>query len=117
VSAWQLHGTGVIDGRHASCTLTIGDSGSWAADLATFTMLGEVDLLFVSDAGGHFCGPASVASSRLDSDPFRAVTMLYGAGPLMIVAPGGALPELPDGGTLDGEVVADQPAALPLEAS
>ncbi len=112
MSAWQLTGVGIIDGRRAACTLTIGPGGSWAADLATFTMAGEVDLLFVSDAGGHFCGPASVVSSRIDSDPFRAATMLYGSGPLMIAAPADALPGLLDSGTLDGEVVAGRPAAL-----
>jgi hypothetical protein len=105
VSGWVVFGKASIDERQpADCTLTIHPNGSWCADLSTFTLAGDADLMFTSVQGGQFCGPATVLRSRADSDPLRAVTELLGTGPLLVAVPGDA--ELGSGtDVLDGEVV------------
>lgn len=106
IAGWAVYGTAAIDQRPpVGCILTVQSNGSWCAELSTFTLAGDVDLMFVSDAGGHFCGPATVARSRADSEPLRATTELIGAGPLLIAVPGDAELEGVDVDVLDGEVV------------
>jgi hypothetical protein len=106
VAEWRINGRATIDYRPAaSCILTVRSNGTWSADLALFTLAGAAELFFVADDGGHFCGPASVARSRADSDPFAMHTRLDGAGPLLVVDPSSVLPEIEDDPMLDGEVV------------
>ncbi len=107
ISGWVVLGKASIDERPpADCTLTINPNGSWCAELSTFTLAGDVDLIFTSVQGGQFCGPATVLRSRADSDPLRAVTELLGTGPLLIAVPGDAELEAgPGGDVLNGEVV------------
>jgi len=103
-AGWRITGRAQIDERPpVSCALTICADGTWSATLATFTIAGQVDLFLVSDEGGHFCGPASVERSRADSYPFAMQTDLAGVGPLLVVAPESALPDLDE--MLDAEVV------------
>jgi len=88
-AAWTIYGRAAIDGRGpVGCVLTIRTDGVWSAEVSTFTLADTVDLLFASDSGGRFCGPAFVARSRVDSDPLRAVTELTCTGPLLVIAPG-----------------------------
>lgn len=105
VDGWRIYGRAAIDNRPpARCSLFIGADGKWSADLSTFTFADTVDLFFVADAGGHFCGPAFVERSR--ADPFSATTTLTGVGPLLVVDPSDVKPELPgDEEIVDGEVV------------
>lgn len=113
---WTLYGRAAIDHRGpASCTLTLHVDGTWSADLATFTLAGTCDLLFTSAAGGRFCGPAHVASSRADTEPLRAVTRLAGAGPLLVMSAGADPSELDsvERPEIEGQLVAD----LQLEVS
>lgn len=87
---WTLYGRAAVDQRPPSgCALTIRADGSWVAEVATFTLAGNVDLLFTSDAGGRFCGPAFVERSRADTEPtLRGQTGLTAAGPLLVIGPG-----------------------------
>jgi hypothetical protein len=103
---WTVRGRARIDDRPpVSCELTIRADGTWSAQVATFTFAGEVDLFLVSTDGGHFCGPAAVASSRADSGAGLSMrTALDGIGPLMVATPQKA-PELPDAEMVDGEVI------------
>jgi hypothetical protein len=103
---WTIRGRAQIDERPpTSCALTIRGDGSWSARVATFTLAAEVDLFLISDEGGHFYGPASVASSRADSGYGLAMsTALDGIGPLLVVAPE-RVPELSDAEMVDAEVV------------
>lgn len=105
VDGWRIAGLATIGDRPpARAVLVIRANGQWAADVAQFTFAGDLDLFFQSEAGGHFCGPATVARSRADSQPFATSTHLIGTGPLLVVAPS-EVPELPDGTMVDGEVV------------
>lgn len=105
-TTWWLRGWAQIDERPPSpCTLGIASDGTWTAEVATFTLAGELDLLFTSSEGGQFCGPATVARSRADSYPLAMVTDLVGAGPLLVVAVDQQHLELPAGDMVDGEVV------------
>lgn len=93
---WRIPGLGTIDERPpVSCTLTINPDGTWAAEIATFTLAGQVDLMLQTREGGQFCGPAFVGHSRADSGPFAMRTELVGNGPLLVVDPRTALGELP----------------------
>lgn len=103
---WRLYGRGTIDDRQpVRCSLSIAADGTWRADLSTFTLADTADLFFISDAGGHFCGPVFVERSRADTVPFNASTTLTGTGPLLVVAPEQVRPELLGEEILDGEVV------------
>lgn len=107
VDGWRINGLARIDDRPATpCTLLIRADGTWSAGIAQFTFADTVDLLFESDAGGHFCGPAFVDGSRVDTDPLGMRTALTGTGSLLVVAPNqtGSL-ELTDAEILDVEVV------------
>lgn len=105
VITWYVRGQAQIDERPpAPCTLSIGSDGNWTAEVAQFTLAGELDLLFTSSVGGRFCGPASVARSGADSYPFAMVTELTGTGPLLVVA-ADQHPALPAADMVDGEVV------------
>ena len=102
---WAIRGQAQIDERPAApCVLIIRLDGTWSAEVATFTLAGEVDLLFVSSEGGQFCGPAAVMRSRADSG-LAMQTELLGVGPLLVVAPSMGQPELEDEEMLEGEVV------------
>lgn len=107
VAAWRLTGQAELPHRpEAAARLTIRADGTWSAEVAQFTLLGELDLLFVADDGGHFCGPAFVERSAADdAHGVRMGTWLTGTGPLLVVNPGEALPELPGEAMVDGEVV------------
>ena len=106
---WALRGQATIDGRPPSpAALRVNPDGTWTAEVYTFTFAGELDLFFVSEQGGHFCGPTFVERSRADSHPIRAITELRGTGPLLVVAPARA--ELPADEVIDAEVV--EPLAL-----
>lgn len=107
VDGWRLTGRARIDNRPpVPCTLLIRADGTWSAGIAQFTFADTVDLLFESDAGGQFCGPAYVDGSRVDTHPFGMRTGLTGTGPLLVVAPDQAgLLELGDAEILDAEVV------------
>lgn len=103
---WRLYGRATIDDRRpVRCSLVVAADGTWRADLATFTFADTVDLFFIADAGGHFCGPAFVEHSRADSAPLQASTALTGTGPLLVVAPEQVRPELAGEAILDGEVL------------
>lgn len=105
-AGWWLNGTAKIDYRDAvSAALVIRSDGTWAAEVAIFTLAGEVELYFDSDAGGQFCGPAFVGRSRAGTYPFRMVTELIGTGPLLVVAPHQVQVALPDAEMMEGEVV------------
>lgn len=106
VDGWRVYGRAAIDNRPpARCSLFIGADGGWHANLSTFTFADTVDLFFIADAGGHFCGPAFVERSRADTDPFSATTVLTGRGPLLVVAPDQARELVPAEEILNGEVV------------
>jgi hypothetical protein len=105
---WYLTGRAQIDDRPpVRADLRILPSGTWTARVATFTLAGQVDLMFVADGGGHFCGPAFVLISRANTDAgLKMGTELVGVGPLLVVDPASVLPELPPpDGMVDGEVV------------
>lgn len=103
---WNIRGRATIDKRQpVQCFLSISATGAWSAELDTFTLAGDVDLMFTSNEGGDFCGPATVARSRADSEPLRAFTELIGTGPLLIAVPGDAELEGVDADVVDGEVV------------
>lgn len=105
-TGWRLRGTARIDSRKpVPAVLTIRADGSWFAQVANFTFAGQVDLYFDADAGGHFCGPAFVGSSRADSAPFAMCTDLIGSGPLLVVKPDQIPLALPDAEMVDAEVV------------
>lgn len=104
---WSLRGRATIDKRSpVRCFLVISATGAWSAEVDTFTLAADVDLLFFADQGGEFCGPATVARSRADSDPIRACTELVGTGPMLIAESGDAELEAgPNADVFDGEVV------------
>lgn len=105
---WQVIGRAQIDERPpVAASLTICADGYWSAEVATFTLAGQVDLMFFADAGGHFCGPAFVERSKATTDhgPLQMGTLLTGNGPLLVVNPADALPELPSAEMVEGEVV------------
>lgn len=105
-NAWRIYGRATIDDRPAvSCTLTVNPDGTWAAEIATFTLAGQVDLMMEAREGGHFCGPAFVGYSRADSAPFKMRTELIGCGPLLVVDPSTVQGALPDAKMVDAEVV------------
>lgn len=116
-AGWRVAGRGRIDDRApVPCTLVINPDGSWAARIAVFTFAGQVDIFFVADAGGHFCGPAFVNRSGADSAPFNMYTELIGAGPLLIAHPADASAALPDAETVDAEVVDEPEVGSPPSA-
>lgn len=108
VAEWRLTGRAQLPHRpEAFAWLTVRADGTWSAEVTEFTLLGELDLLFVADGGGHFCGPAFVERSAAnDTQGVRMGTWLTGTGPLLVVDPGSSLPELPPSGDMvEGEVV------------
>lgn len=115
MNEWCVNGQAKIDERRpVPCVLVVRSDGTWSAEVATFTLAGNVDLFLISDSGGHFCGPAEVARSRADTDPLRAFTELVGSGPLLVVAPQTA-PELPEA-YVEGEVVSESSALAAIGA-
>jgi len=107
IKEWRLSGRTALPHRPpAPAWLTIRADGSWSAEVAQFTLLGELDLLFIADDGGHFCGPAFVERSAAnDAHGVRMGTWLTGTGPLLVVKPSDDLHELLDAAMVDGEVI------------
>jgi hypothetical protein len=106
MSSWRLAGKAAIDKRPpVRCDLVLRADGTWAAEIATFTLANQVDLYFTAAAGGEFCGPAFVGYSRADSAPFAMRTELIGMGPLLVVDPSTMPAVLPAADMLDAEVV------------
>lgn len=108
IDSWRIPGRGSMDdGLATAGVLWIRADGTWGAEVSMFTLGNQVDLLFESNQGGHFCGPAFVERSRVDSNVFAMRTVLTGVGPLLIVAPGrtGDLAELAAQEVIEAEEV------------